>query len=452
MGKIESFLSFLVPPFLSRLDRYFLLNNRLLWISKIHYVLFYALVGSLAMVGFAFAYPIMPANIPNINVFLALFLFLSIIPASLWVKSQMSYNIEGNFGIRFPFLVQFRWFINLLSFSIFLSIPFLGASLLEWRVANTVHTEQLVNDINTLNIGNGYFPTNNYGDNIKSHAQDTETYYNFTRFTPVFHYENNIIPKDLLNENELENLLFVPNTTQLSSKLKQINEFMVIFQKYGGQITQSPRQIYDRYERFVNTQDPVCYEQNFEPLALSKDIVYQNIRQIVRSKYKQNMPFHDTTFVNLLALVPFFLALLLHIYQSVGLRTMFISAVSLIFVGIGSIFTTIVFEKSFGTFIGESGTPIFILGVLSYLFVSVQALLIFNSKRYSFFKTICLVLSAVGTPFILAWTSVLFYKLHIGYIFHYDLMPELSIGVVFYLVLALPIFRALFIKVQSMPK
>ncbi|MEM7655125.1 MAG: hypothetical protein AAF399_03280 [Bacteroidota bacterium] len=143
-------LSFLVPAFMKRLDQQLLLNHPAIWVTKIHYVLFYALI---AFAGISFAvWPAHPAHLPDPESHF----WLSMIPAGLgllfWAWQVGKTNVEKFYG-ETSFLQRLKLQgLYALCIGIFVSLPFLYGNVIGQKVYTSVPNDQLVEDINDFHV------------------------------------------------------------------------------------------------------------------------------------------------------------------------------------------------------------------------------------------------------------------------------------------------------------
>lgn len=157
-------MQFFIPSFLKRLDHYLLIHYPLLWVSKVHYVLSYSLL-ALSLGGlFVYFYPLTPASyLPTYEEMLLVGALLVLPAAIYWIYLQMIYKVSAT-HLRFFAHAQFALYF--LCFSVFTFLPFAFSAMVNEKVANLVTYKELIEDINALNIGNHYFPTQNEGDTL----------------------------------------------------------------------------------------------------------------------------------------------------------------------------------------------------------------------------------------------------------------------------------------------
>jgi len=174
-------LNFLVPPFIRKIDKYFLLNHPILWISKIHYVCYFAILmwGFSALIGVA-----MPLNLAapqDMAVWYVVFTILALILFCVWIYKNTIFNIEKKFGHR-HWADEFKlFFLYFLTIFIFFSFAYPFTVVYQQRIAHSVSDEALIQDINILNRADALIPTSayeyyNYTDSITQ-----KTYYDFNR-------------------------------------------------------------------------------------------------------------------------------------------------------------------------------------------------------------------------------------------------------------------------------
>ncbi|MEM7367983.1 MAG: hypothetical protein AAF587_05240 [Bacteroidota bacterium] len=148
-------LAHFVPAFLKRIDQYLLLNHPALWVSKIHFVLFYGVVATL-FVGVVSLIPVSPYDLPDVETHFG----MAIIPASLgflfWGWQVGRINVERFFGETSLKQRLFLQGIYLLCVAIFASFPFLYGQSVAYRTAHSIPTDRLVDQINTFHLVQDY--------------------------------------------------------------------------------------------------------------------------------------------------------------------------------------------------------------------------------------------------------------------------------------------------------
>lgn len=157
-------MPYLIPAFLRRLDHYLLIRYPLLWVNKAHYALFYSLL-ALGLGGlFVYLYPLTSESyLPTYEETLLVGALLVLPVTIYWVYLQVVYKVNSR---QFRFFAYAQFALHFLCFSVFTFLPFAFAAMVNEKVANLVTYKELIEDINALNIGNHYFPTQNEGDTL----------------------------------------------------------------------------------------------------------------------------------------------------------------------------------------------------------------------------------------------------------------------------------------------
>jgi len=174
-----NFLNKIVSPFLKKLDQYLLLNHRLIWETKFHFVLFYGIAAFLGLTGLAYLYPIsLASSLPNPTVMGLIAGVPALILFCLWAFSQSRYAIERDFGRLTKGLGQWRFLIYFCTVMLFVLPPLQFGRLAKERIANLVSEHRLQKDIEQLNTGNVYFITDDvyYHDRYSSSKYQGDIY------------------------------------------------------------------------------------------------------------------------------------------------------------------------------------------------------------------------------------------------------------------------------------
>lgn len=174
-------LNALVPKFIKNIDRYFLLNHPVLWISKIHYVLYYATIMWLFSGLVGMVVPVNLSQPQDIALWHVLFTVLAIVLFCIWIYRNAIFNVEKKFGNR-HWTDEFKlFFLYFISVFIFFSFGYPFAMVYNGRIANTVTTPEFIEDINTLNRAEPFIPVQFY--NYYNYYDSTRqvTYYDINR-------------------------------------------------------------------------------------------------------------------------------------------------------------------------------------------------------------------------------------------------------------------------------
>lgn len=251
-------LNALVPKFIKRIDKYFLLNHPLLWISKVHYVLYYAIIMWLVSGLIGFVVPINLSQPQDIGLWYVLFTVLAIVLFCVWIYRNAIFNVEKKFGNR-HWTDEFKLFsLYFFCVFIFFSFAYPFAITYNTRIAHTVSDAEFIEDINTLNRSEAFIPRQfynyyNYHDSTKNITfYDINRRIEFGGFTPYMIGQDTLKFRALKSSYELKRDY---EHDKLSDKaiLKALSERNQVVQKYGLSDEVSPEDVLKTY-RFLCKQ------------------------------------------------------------------------------------------------------------------------------------------------------------------------------------------------------
>jgi hypothetical protein len=457
--KFMKLLNLLAPKFLKNLDDYFLLHHRLLWLTKVHYVLYYGLVTALAGATLIWAYPLRTdSSLPET----ALILFLSILlglPALIfWLHKQTLYSIEKNYGNLFPFMEQLRFGIYLFCFAIFAGIPIYFAVLVENKVANLENREQLAKDIYSLNAGNPYFPSNQNGENgdviweeDKAKLQNWDgqqqfpqlgegrNYYNFMPFHANYYYKYDSYPPDHI----VFKTLFLTTDTD-AKRLELIENFIIAHNKYSSKkIEMMPQEVLAAYKAhqisytFSGTYEAYKYEIN-------------NTTSLI-ARTQGNPLIREKDLGTVLACIVFGLGIFLSVFQNVKWQDFVVGA-------IGFLASSLVFSISMSfvsVAIGGGGEIlVFSSIVLAFMFFLFKSYQINHLQVFSRLRLFALMFANALSPFIILLVMALVKNIFDSpfYFSHQTFEFGLATGASIYVVIFMPFFRKMYLKMRALPR
>ncbi len=226
----------LIPPFLKKLDNYLLLNHPLIWVSRIHYVVFVGIIMSAFSVLVGTVIPLNISQTQDLGLWYFLFTIIAIVALCFWIYHNVIFNIEKKSGKR-KWTDEYKiFFLNFICVLIFSTFPLSFTAIYNSRVAHTISDEAFIDDINTLNIGETYLINNinNYQSYFDSAKQNT--YYDFKQCTIFDNYTPWKIRYDSL---KLRNLLSgyeikdIYKNTHTEQEIKShIKNYINVYKKY----------------------------------------------------------------------------------------------------------------------------------------------------------------------------------------------------------------------------
>lgn len=390
----------LIPNFLKNLDAYLLLNAPVIWISKLHYVLFFGLLMWLfsALIGF-----IIPINLfesQDLGLWYFLFTILAIVALCFWIYRNVIFNIEKKFGNRHWTDEYKIFFLSFFSVFIFMSFAFPFSIIYNSRVANTVTDSELITDINILNEGEPFIVTdiNHYYSEYDS-IKDKNYYYindcnTFEEYTPYFIREDSV----------KLNLLTYYNQTKRYQKRKNnyaeigqlIQNYINVVKKYNIEFNYSASQCLKYYQNLVE-KSPQTNESFIGLDGINKYDLKEGIENIAEAKFGK-LFLWKSEFLLFLFYSTFYISLLIMMFKMVHWKQYIITIITLIILPILLFIISMLIPYSFR----NNSENIFVNLVLLSFFVAIFFAIkgILDTKKFNSFSNICLQLVYLTFPFI----------------------------------------------------
>lgn len=212
------FLKSLIPSALKALDNQWLTQHPWLWSTKVHYHLWMLLLIDALLGLLAFALPINPKNIIDLE---HTFNYLFVLQATylvFWIYRQVRFNVTREFGQRFLWMPQAAFGVRWFSILLIVSMGYVPVLILNVKVANNVSDQDFAQDLNNIALGEQYFE----GESNYSYFRSLEEYKNrdslynqpgttlMSQFNAYVHKRNAFQRK--LKEQRYDNL---PDSTRL---------------------------------------------------------------------------------------------------------------------------------------------------------------------------------------------------------------------------------------------
>ncbi|MDO9000403.1 MAG: hypothetical protein Q7W45_11605 [Bacteroidota bacterium] len=184
------------PGFLNRLDTYLLTKYPIIWISKIHYLLWFGLLLYVSSAIIGFLVPINLTSRADDGLWFVLLSVLAFILSWFWGYRYIIFNKEKNFG-NLNFSDEYKNFL-LVFFSIAIFAWFASPFVVSYntKMAHLFTDDEVVQDINTLNETEPFVPTSYYSYENTYDTLKKQTYFNINKITSY----NNYTPWRYLND------------------------------------------------------------------------------------------------------------------------------------------------------------------------------------------------------------------------------------------------------------
>ncbi len=395
----------LVPNFLKKLDHHLLLNYRLVWETRFHYVLFYGLSALLGASILGYIYPMsLTSSLPNQYVIAGIVAVPSGILLLYWIYTQMQYSIEQNFGKRFNGLALARFGIYTATFFLF-ALPSLQIGrILDNRIADLVDEREWHADLLSLNMGNPYFVNDSYdysyGDSYKSYGSGYDDIYKYLECAEAetkdsycsygFEYFGHDYAQDTKT-------LYKPNIESFflngkdNEHIRIISAFKETFNKYGGDLEANSEVILTAFKAKEQINLGVNNNKSFVKSQLDS----------IKEAHRKFAPADYSTLSRLSVLLALGFSLLLFNFKSVSLKDFILSIVSIIGVGLASGIAVGLYAGVFGSGGDESFFSFLSFAIVAFTVFKVHR--ISTTTTYSRFLTICTIALSFFAPFSIIW-------------------------------------------------
>src|ERR1700741_1875919 len=492
-------LNFLVPRFLKNLDKHLLLNNPLIWISKLHYVFYFTLILWIITALVAFLIPLSLTDLVETGLYYTFFTIIAVIFLSVWIYKNAIFNIERNYRNRNIADEYKIFFIYFLCVFLFFSFSYPFTYIYNYRIAHAVSDEELVSDLNTLNLADAFFVRNYYDyaeiqakqDSVNGYPNytyeyDINQYRTWGKFTPYqLTYDSASLP-GLMTQTRLMHR-FESIRGNDAACLQAINGYISVMKKYELNFNYFPKTILSRYRELCKTRMTNNYNQNYFYDYSNSDFFYRMesiMRNIVNAKFEVLFILKDEFNIPMFYFI-FYTCVFFMMFRNVNWQQFLITVVTMIVLPI-LIFIFGQFMRSFlrdERFFQDTVLLIYLycLGTTIYFAVA--------GKKFSGFISICMQLPNVLTPVIfLRAVEILRNQPALFHYYNYDYYNDVEkaayyngdgqyssmmdqyyrdyyynqykwwmwastiFGVVFYVLAFMPFMKEQFMKRKAMPK
>lgn len=248
----------ITPKFINKLDDYLLVNHPVVWISKIHYVLWHGIVlwALSALLG-----AIMPINLKtriDYELWYFLFTVVAVIVFCFWVYNYAIFNKEKKFGNR-SFTDEYKnFFLVFASVFVFASAPWPFEILYSQRVASVVDDSQFIEDMNVLNENEPYMVSSYSGFYSWQDSITHEQYFNIRylgpyaggSFTPYSIRLDSVRFPQMKTSAQI--VAAYKPITDSEKLLARIESYMAVASKYNMHIDIGAKNIANKYLELLN--------------------------------------------------------------------------------------------------------------------------------------------------------------------------------------------------------
>lgn len=447
----------LAPRFITKLDDYLLKNRPDTWTTRVHLVIYYTLIYSLALSILCFVVPDNPLRDSYIGYWITSQSVLVIVAIILWIVYLVRFNSFKNYGITFGGDRLKTYF------SYFLVMIFMIGSIFIPPVVETYKTmihyspKQMVEDMNNMNIllarltkdenpaeitidsiiivnsGSGVYNYNNSGgyqwnDALQAYVKEP-IYMTREELEWTITEQDSVVweSSDRLVRYQVTNLQYISDYRMTEDKdINVLTNFDIYNQVYNGtlppaDIQQLQREFFDISQKYRDPANEDDYYWNYSTDPYSIIVTKYKVGQVnsginhISQRYYRWDDEEIVGAVHVIYYVAMFLGLCLFIFRHSTIRTFFLSVLTAIVLAIltGIVGVLVEFE--------EEGAVIIMF--VYFAFFLIFSLTTVTWKVRSVFSGIALNLAVIVTPFIPILGVFLYYTIHRNEYYDYYYSP-----------------------------
>ena len=435
------------PSFLQKIDHHLLVRYPNLWISKIHYVIYYSLITTMIGTIIGLIYPFTLKNFPSVNVVYA-YLFIPVVVLTiLWIIKQMQYNLNHNYTESGPLEEFKRAIINLVVMTIIASQLYVLPVVLSQREKTFLNPETektIIDGLHYLNVSQ-----RNY-----QYTYDFKT----QKYTIYLTYSTNLStdPLEKKRHPEVENY----SKKLIKSKeeiFQEIDAFKEWYNKSYIEIDHISLSTEELMERFFEIgKRPNSYDINYD--YYNTVILCSEFDHMIREINNSVENYHSVLFYAAIYALPIailLLVMLISIFKQVFWQQFLIT------LGVGllsPVVVAILAVTFFGLLDFSSDLGFFPPIILYFIFLG-QSISSFSRKQYSGYLVVITILIHLATPFIPAYIygtireglNVSMYEYNDDWWYQNKEDLFLIVGYVLAL-LSIPLFQPIYSRLYALPK
>lgn len=319
----------ITPPFIKKLDTFLLENYPVIWMSKIHFVLWHALIVQVLLGLLGTIVPFYPESRIPYQLWYALLTLVGVVMLCIWTYHYMIFNREKSYGIRRWYDEYLNFFLVFLVFLIFLLTPYSFEYALNKRVGALYSDKEIIIDINTLNKLDPYF-LDSYQKYKTWTEKSTETeYFNLgslnseegSVFTPYFMTYSSEYPEVYSHAAIVSEYRPLTNKKELTEKVRT---FMNVAKKYQARFDNTAEYYAEHYLR--NLEKEAIPTNSFSYGRSETAVAQKVIENVCDAKYFQLFIF-DEDYCSIMFYVILSLSSLIYLFKMTYWRQFLLLAV-----------------------------------------------------------------------------------------------------------------------------
>jgi len=423
----------LAPAFINKLDDYLLENRPDTWSTRIHLIIYYWLLFSLALGGLSFIVPDNPLERSTIEYWIAAQTILVIVALVVWLVFLLRFNTFKSFGTVYHGDRIKTFFFFFLTMVLFVSTVFIAPMAETYKTMIRYSTNQVSDDMNRMNLALASILKKDYPAEI---TVDTIYILDYSTFVPpttsdVYTFDDSTgtyikeplylsreelrwtigeedsivwVSNDKLIRYMVSNLQFVSDyNIKQHSNVKILRNFDIYNTVYGSSVpvdkAQMERDFYaiaEKYRTPGYTDGDYWMYSNGTPqeIAVGKYGVYE-INYAIGNVGDRLFRFEEMEFgiiLRIIFYVSLFVALLIYAFRHSTIRTFFLTFLFAILLAIisGIVMAMLRFDE----------WAAMLTVAVYYSFFFIFAIATIRQKVRSVFSGIALNMTLVLTPFI----------------------------------------------------
>ncbi len=395
----------LVPAFLKKLDQHLLLNHPLLWISKIHYVIFYSLIMWSVSALLGNFIPIDLFRSQDLGLWYFIFTIIAIVCLCFWIYYNVIFNVEKKFGQKHWTDAYKLFFLYFFTVAILMSYSFPFSIIYTNRIANIVTDNEFIKDINTVNTADPYIVSDSYKYERYNDTISDIDYVDMRKCIQFGEYTNWSLRVDtikfpnLLSSYELERNYRLIKSDR--AKIEAIEDLHQVLDKYNVDVDfdVTAKKQFETYT-FWCSKSPVSFSDFSSENYNYNYQLRQCIDNITSAKFETLYMFRGD-FLIFMLYMSICTALLLLLFRIVFWKQYLIAAITCFLLPILLFIITQFIPYDYRINYSSKDSIYLFLLLLSYgiaLFFTLKS--VFENKQFTAFDNICGQLVFVTTPFL----------------------------------------------------